>query len=857
MHLPKPTLLTTCLLLAFQPLAEAQTSKSTESQLAPSEFAQVYTAAEIEGAGARTIAEFIGRLSQSSFGNVVAQDANHYSAQAFANLRGLGATGTKVLMDGRAMISSPEFSFYNVPGQRDTGVDLSQIPLALVDRIEVYYGGQSSKFGSGAVAGVINIVTKAFRDELAVRVNTGWRERDSDLLGEPTQQSFTLSSGFELANTEFSLLIEHSRKDGLIGKDRDFTASMAADLNGDSRIEMFTEEASGWSLYGSNISPQDWREILPIADCADKIAAAPDYYQELSLIEDWGPGSRGCAFAESSFDSTAPEEEAGSLFIKATHAMSEVNKIGGFIRYSQNKDSNRASPQAFTGTLGPEHAYNPYDEEARVFTRLPLSYPKRSTNKRTNLDFQISFDTQLSLTGQPALMSYYQFSSAKTEMVGENILQATSDTVERAYGGGLSDAELRTLKNTLETNSKLFVAELSYSPFEWLGASYHHSWKVSYEHAELDNRMDALSDVLNFSHGAGVDASRNIAGLHHSSNFTMTSGAAINLSVGLYDYSDIGAQSAFDLYGDWPLLPNLNLFASGSRSFIAPNMLSTHGIRGASPDIRESAFGFPAYDIYLSGNKDLAPEVATDYQVGVKWQISEHWGIKVIGYDHQVEDKIALCGMNCISAQLSQGDWPEFTAQPEAGGLYGVRPGGADTWLTEVGTGLLNLHQLDSTGSQIEVFGKLTLSFADLLLSYQHNKVYDHKVTFQYGERDDIFAISGFGLDEVIADKLSGTLGMPSERTSMSASLVREQHSVTWRSDYTSATNDDTYGKVSDYRLHYLTYQYSQHDGLSLILSLRNALDEEPALVNDTRFHSPHLYDIYGRDIQLSVGYRF
>ena len=70
---------------------------------------------------------------------------------ATADLRGLGTNRTLTLMDGNRLV--PTFA--------DGGtVDLNIIPPGLVERVEILTGGASTTYGSDAMAGVINIITK-------------------------------------------------------------------------------------------------------------------------------------------------------------------------------------------------------------------------------------------------------------------------------------------------------------------------------------------------------------------------------------------------------------------------------------------------------------------------------------------------------------------------------------------------------------------------------------------------------------------------------------------------------------------------------------------------------------------------
>ena len=83
------------------------------------------------------------------------------SGVASVALRGLGVERTLTLLDGKRMVSSRT-------GQ--SNVDLSTIPIDFIERIEVITGGASAIYGSDALAGVINIITK--KDFEGVRFRT-------------------------------------------------------------------------------------------------------------------------------------------------------------------------------------------------------------------------------------------------------------------------------------------------------------------------------------------------------------------------------------------------------------------------------------------------------------------------------------------------------------------------------------------------------------------------------------------------------------------------------------------------------------------------------------------------------------
>lgn len=75
---------------------------------------------------------------------------NGNGGNSFVNLRGLGSNRNVVLLDGRRVVPA------TLAGQ----FDLNNIPLALVERVDVLTGGSSTTYGADAISGVVNFVTK-------------------------------------------------------------------------------------------------------------------------------------------------------------------------------------------------------------------------------------------------------------------------------------------------------------------------------------------------------------------------------------------------------------------------------------------------------------------------------------------------------------------------------------------------------------------------------------------------------------------------------------------------------------------------------------------------------------------------
>ena len=139
---------------------------------------QVVTTADIEATGLGSIGDVIQRLSVSGSSiNTKFNSAGNFgfppdgggvgSGSTTVSLRNLGAKRTLILVDGLRWVSESSASGVSA------AVDLNTIPASAVDRIEILTDGASSLYGSDAIAGVINIITKKSQDGGAARLYFG------------------------------------------------------------------------------------------------------------------------------------------------------------------------------------------------------------------------------------------------------------------------------------------------------------------------------------------------------------------------------------------------------------------------------------------------------------------------------------------------------------------------------------------------------------------------------------------------------------------------------------------------------------------------------------------------------------
>ena len=151
----------------------------------------VVSAADIEKTGLASVGDLLEQLTTggsalnakfNSSGNFgYPPDGGGIGAgSAQVDLRNLDSNRTLVLVDGLRWVN--ESSASGVSGS----ADLNTIPLSIIDRIEVLEDGASSIYGSDAIAGVINIITKKRFDGVEVTGYGGtYSKGGPDDRGEP------------------------------------------------------------------------------------------------------------------------------------------------------------------------------------------------------------------------------------------------------------------------------------------------------------------------------------------------------------------------------------------------------------------------------------------------------------------------------------------------------------------------------------------------------------------------------------------------------------------------------------------------------------------------------------------------
>lgn len=182
---------------------------STEDQPAPID---VISSEELAKQGSPSVIDLIKNLPTS---NGIIGDANQFDARAqgnegvaSVNLRGLGPQRTLVLLNGKRIVQSG--------GSGIPIVDVNLIPAAAIGRIEVLKDGAAATYGSDAIGGVVNFITKTNQDGFLVSGDYRY------IKGSKGDFGGAVSFGKEVEGLRLFISAGYQRRSELQTIDRDF-----------------------------------------------------------------------------------------------------------------------------------------------------------------------------------------------------------------------------------------------------------------------------------------------------------------------------------------------------------------------------------------------------------------------------------------------------------------------------------------------------------------------------------------------------------------------------------------------------------------------------------------------------------
>jgi iron complex outermembrane receptor protein len=384
---------------------EVTGSRIRQVDLETAQPIQVVSQEQIQKAGHVTVGDILNNLSaagnpQFSRGSVLG--AGREQGGQYINMRYLDAARLLVLVDGKRWTQS-------INGY----TDLSTVPSALIERIEVLKDGASSIYGSDAIAGVVNIILKKTMEGGQASVYVGQNEKGD---GKTKDYSITYGAGGE--NASLLLGVTHSEQGVVWAKDREITATPYGPLHPLSgfaggpwgRIQQVDPRTGGALLTGFD-------QILnhsggPLGDGTGADSRNPANYHRYA-----GTNTNDLFNSTSQMMFQSPTKLT-SIFVKGEIALPAGMRLRTTAMYADRKSSRQIAGYPLSSTaqstypvyIDKDSYYNPYGRYSTgnpgtpqdlFFSRRTIEVPRATDNQNRTLHIDAVLEGEFSLRNLP------------------------------------------------------------------------------------------------------------------------------------------------------------------------------------------------------------------------------------------------------------------------------------------------------------------------------------------------------------------------------------------------------------------------------------------------------------------------
>ncbi|MDP4534949.1 TonB-dependent receptor [Alkalimonas collagenimarina] len=858
----------------------------------------------IDLSGQTSITDVIRGTAFNSAGSFRPQSGNAAQGTSTVSMRGLGASRTLVLIDGRRLPTSPSTG---------SGQDLNAIPLAAVERIEILSDGASAVYGSDAIGGVINVITR--RDFNGVELRIG-----------ASEVSLPREGG---GREEGSVVFGSSNN----------TTRMVGGVSWNSRDIIF-ENAYDWvvpgnSIYGNNYTEannsQGFRSI-PDGCTSQDFILNPAQNNSAVLAPGEDPTVldtfQQCGYNFNATNANEASTANRGLFVKVEHEINQDWTIFANVNAAKTKSFGRYAPSLNDpGSLLRANSWNNptnpanidaggvydaaavdgsrdvprVDADGNVTSAFPnagenrdLKYWHRFASIGDRDSYVDNYATDLLVGAQGRVGDIdldfgVRTSKSKSFDIGYNyLLRSAADTAvnittEEVAAGMAADPnfvfyDLRdplgsrydsnpdqagayqqlingmnvTISRVSQFDQQEAFASAAFDVFEMNAGMAQMVVGAEYRKETYVDQYDALSEagVVGGSAGNSAGGSRNVKSAYFEALFPILDNLEATLA-GRYDnYSDYGSDFSPKVSLRYEPMDALVLRASYGKGFRAPTLDQiTMAPSSGNPAVEDPAtclnFGND-FDCSVQvrqltqANPDLESEQSTQYALGVAYQPTDWFNFAVDYYNIKIEDRIALFGAVQLIALEAAGDPIPAGLGVTRGGNPQAVPAGSPA-LPILGVNGGYANQGDWETSGLDFNFRTNFDFG------QFGRL-NQNLQLSYALESKVD-----GGRNLVGERNPGIPGsMPRSRGTLNNVYAFHDFDFSWNINMIEGQNRynnlDTQPRLGTWITHDLQVGYSTSWNGKVTIGMLNAFEKKPELISaGGRNYNFNLYDAFGR----------
>ncbi len=781
-----------------------------------------------------------------------------------ADLRGLGGDKTLVLLNGRRLANHPFFA--------DT-VDLNIIPVAALDRVEVLRDGASAIYGTDAIGGVVNFITKRSYKGMGVTVEAFVPEA----AGGGDEQRINFTGGWGELNTDgWNLLAvaDYHRQSSLQSTDRPFSVTGVRPERGVFRTSGTPFPANFYSELDVSGNPSYASGCLPPGSIPN-----PD------------PESPTCRFDSTRYIDNIPLTRQESLLGRFTKKLGDAHTASIEVMHTRSSNESKVAPPPLAGIGLTMLATSPFYPGNGITPAFPgltgepldISWRPLVTGQREQRDVSLSDRVLASMEGSYAGWDYntglsHSLGRARSAFTGGYVIDAR---MIDGVGNGLlnpfgeqTPAGLAFLQNALllgeflqaKINSSALDFKASRDLMTMAGGplGFAIGGEVRHDKAEylVDRALAGQASSSGYADAQDQRGSRTIRALFTEVNVPIIKDLEVNLA-GRYDYyTDVGGNFNPKVAMRWQPTPRILVRGSYNEGFRAPTLYDIYGpqtttntaepwddpvlcpngtaIPGANPNLACDQ----QQNIRSGGSTTVQPETSRTYSAGIVFEPTRTLTLSADYFDIRLEDQISE-----LAEQTIFGDYPKYQS------LYFYNAAG--NRLDYVLATTMNLGEIRTRGVDLSLLYRLPRKPWGAV-SLAVDGTYVDKYDYQ-NERGGPFTQN--------AGRYADATPVFRWRHNASISWAMAPWSLTLTNRYLSGYDDQNAvepqfaQRVDAYSTWTLSGTYSGNQRIDITAGIKNLLDEEPPYTNQTTTfqlgYDPRFTDPLGRTYYVRATYRF
>ncbi len=694
---------------------------------------------EIRASGASTVQELLQKMPVIGTGaSYDTTDGGFSKGASTVSLRGLGTSSTLILLNGRRMTPA---AYADPNNGKSTSYDLNAIPLSAIERVEIFKDGASAVYGSDAIAGVINFITRQDYQGAELSASTGAND-----IGKWTQSRVNGAFGFgNMATDRYNgfVSVDFAQRGSALTRDvKDLEAAMYADING--RLNPLSSQLSA--------SPFFYRERVPgTLSFANSLALAAQVINKLDCPADQQItgnaaahnlgatstliGRKFCNFNLNDFNEAQSAGKDVSIMSRANFQLSQDVTMFTEFAGTRTKRDYKGAPRSFQSTAG-STVFLLSGAPQTYQMVLPIGHPDnpfpdaRSAVGMRMVDRKGGSDNQntayRALVGLKGTAGSWDWESGLLWNRSERVENWNNFFYRPTFlkvNSGMTLAQLRadpTSTRNVQNTGFSQVTQLDAKASTEFGAlgggaigfAFGGEWRKESIGLNSDDEVEA-GNIIGLANSS-ADGQRTVKSVFAEFRAPWTKSFEMDFAARYDKYPTFSGNFAPKVGAKWTITPTLAMRANVARGFRAPGLtqVSPGGVQFFQtvvdpircPNGVTAAPGAEQADCnkgisgVASANPNLLPEKSKSYTMGLVWSATSDLEFTIDGYHIRKERETALSSSDyvinhqdqfpgAVIRDQNQANWLRTAAGviiPNSGSLQQIRIPYVNQGATEV-----------------------------------------------------------------------------------------------------------------------------------------------------------------------------